>query len=46
MTPCLPSGSYYIMADVTGLMKKYSRENDVEFSKELIEHVGMVTVHD
>jgi len=42
--PYLPKGAYYIMAEVTELMKKLQVANDVNFSRRLIELTGVATV--
>lgn len=42
--PYLPKGAYYIMAEVSELMKKLQVINDVDFSRRLIELTGVATV--
>ena len=42
--PYLPKGAYYIMTEVTELMKKLQVANDVDFSRRLIELTGVATV--
>jgi aspartate/methionine/tyrosine aminotransferase len=43
-----PRGAYYVMADISGfkagLQSRLHFEDDVEFSRHLIEHVGIATV--
>ena len=42
--PYLPKGAYYIMADISELMRKLGIVNDVDFSHRLIELTGIATV--
>jgi aspartate/methionine/tyrosine aminotransferase len=42
--PYLPFGSYYIIADYSGLKSFINSENDYEFSKNLIYKTGIATV--
>ena len=42
--PYLPEGSYYIMTDVSSLMERFSVDDDVAFSRKLIELTGVATV--
>ncbi len=40
----LPRGAYYVMADISGFHSAFHFENDVEFSRHLIEHIGIAAV--
>ncbi len=42
--PYLPKGAYYIMTDITKLMKKVGINDDFSFSKKLIETTKVATV--
>ncbi len=42
--PWLPKGAYYIIADIGGLMDKLAADDDVSFSRRLIERAGVATV--
>jgi aminotransferase len=42
--PGLPSGAYYMIADISGLMDGLGADNDVDFSRKLIERTGVATV--
>jgi aminotransferase len=40
----VPQGAYYIIADISGLMKKFGVDDDFSFSRKLIEATGVATV--
>jgi aspartate/methionine/tyrosine aminotransferase len=42
--PFRPRGAYYVMADIAGLHAAFDFEDDVEFARHLIEHVGIAAV--
>ena len=42
--PFHPRGAYYVMADISGLHAAFHFENDVEFARHLIEHIGIAAV--
>jgi aspartate/methionine/tyrosine aminotransferase len=42
--PHIPKGAYYTIADVSDLMKKLNVDDDVSFSRKLIELTGVATV--
>jgi len=42
--PFMPKGSYYMMADFQKLKQKLNAQNDLEFSRKLIEKTGVATV--
>jgi aspartate/methionine/tyrosine aminotransferase len=42
--PCLPGGAYYIIAAVGQVREKLSAEDDVSFSRQLTERIGVATV--
>ena len=42
--PFLPLGSYYMMADFQNLKEKLDAQNDLDFSRKLIEKTGVATV--
>ncbi len=42
--PWLPKGAYYIIADIDGLMDKLAADDDISFSRRLIERAGVATV--
>ena len=42
--PWLPKGAYYIIADIGGMMDKLAADDDVSFSRRLIERAGVATV--
>jgi len=42
--PHLPQGAYYIFADMADLMKKIDVQDDVSFSRKLIDITGVATV--
>lgn len=42
--PCLPRGAYYIIAEMSELMKRLHAEDDFSFSRKLIEISGVATV--
>jgi len=42
--PCLPGGAYYIICDVSQLMSAMKCNTDFEFSRKLIEVVGVASV--
>src|SRR5579863_3667088 len=39
-----PRGAYYVMADISGLHSAFDFEDDIEFSRYLIEHIGIAAV--
>ena len=43
-TPYLPKGSYYIMAEVDGLVDVLGADDDFSFSRKLIKKTGVATV--
>jgi aspartate/methionine/tyrosine aminotransferase len=40
----VPQGAYYIMTDASDLMKRYGHDNDVSFSRWMIDEIGVATV--
>lgn len=42
--PYMPGGAYYIITDVSDLMKSFGVEDDFAFSRKLIEMTGVATV--
>jgi len=40
----VPQGAYYIIADISGLMRKLGVDDDFSFSRKLIEVTGVATV--
>ncbi|MEI6853728.1 MAG: aminotransferase class I/II-fold pyridoxal phosphate-dependent enzyme, partial [Bacteroidota bacterium] len=42
--PFVPKGAYYIIADVSDLWQVLNAENDMDFSKKLIERTRVATV--
>jgi len=44
LKPYLPKGAYYMMTDISDMMQNFNAQNDVDFSRKLIDRIGVATV--